>query len=78
MDAEEELAALCATYDDAVEVYRLSGSEEDKAKKDDLAAQVYAKRSALRQVRESQSLATTNGDGVARPAPVDSTTEVSR
>ncbi len=75
-EQELELARLGAAYEEAVEKFRSSQSDEDKAAKEDLAKQVVAKRQELRQARESEASAMTDGEGVAQPQPVDSSTEV--
>jgi hypothetical protein len=72
-EQELELAKLAAQYDEAVERFRGSGSDEDKDAKDALADQVVAKRQELRQARESDAAAMSNG---ANPAPVEAPTEV--
>ncbi len=72
-EQELELAKLSSAYEEAVEKFRSSQSAEDKAAKEDLAAQVVATRQALRQAREADAAAMGNG---ANPAPVDSSTEV--
>lgn len=76
-EAELEVARLAADYDAAVEKYRASGSDEDKATKDGLAEKLVAARVPLRQEREAQAVALENeGDGVARPESVGGTSGV--
>lgn len=79
-ERELELAKTAEAYDAAVETYRNSGSDEDKATKDELAEQVVALRRAIRLDREQQDAALasaeSNGDAVARPQPIDGTTGV--
>ncbi len=72
-EQELELAKLGAAYEEAVEKFRSSQADDDKAAKEDLAKQVVAVRQALRQAREADAAAMGNG---ANPAPVDGSTEV--
>ncbi len=75
-EQELELAKLSAQYEEAVEKFRASQADDDKAAKEDLARQVVEARQAMRVAREAEANAVTDGDGVAQPAPVDSSTEV--
>jgi hypothetical protein len=81
-EQELELAKLSEEYDVAVETYRDSGTDEDKATKDELAERVVAARQVLRQAREAEAAdldALNEGaDGVARPAPIDGTSGVNQ
>lgn len=61
-------------YDKALEAFRDDPSDKNRATKDKLAQDVVAERQAERQQREAE----VPGDGQARPAPVDSTSEVSQ
>jgi hypothetical protein len=74
--ADLEHAQMSETYDQAVEAYRKDPTDENKAKKDDLADQLVAKRQTARMHRDAATLAP--NDGVARPEAVEGSTEVNQ
>lgn len=76
--AEGELAQakVAEEYDQAVEAFRNDPSDENKAKKDDLAQKLVAARQAARVHRDAATLAP--NDGQARPEAVEGSTEVNQ
>lgn len=75
-EADLALAKVGEEYDAAVEAFRNDPSDENKAKKDDLANQVVAARQAQRAHRDAGTVP--SGDGVATPTNIDGSTEVNQ
>jgi hypothetical protein len=74
--ADLDQAQMSERYDQAVEAYRNDPSDENKAKKDDLANQLVEKRQAARMHRDAATLGP--NDGQARPEAVEGSTEVNQ
>ena len=74
--AESDLAQakVAEQYDQAVEAFRDDPSDENKAKKDQLAEELVAARKAARVHRDAATLAP--NDGQAVPEAVSGSTEV--
>ena len=73
-EAEQELrhAQLQEEYHAALDAVHAAPDDQDaKVRKDELAEQIVAVRQELRQQREAQAAALSDGEGVARPAPVE-------
>ncbi len=73
-EADLAYAKVAEQYDAAVEAFRNDPSDENKAKKDDLAEQVVEARKAARVHRDAATLGP--NDGQARPEAVQGSTEV--
>ena len=70
-------AELAAKYDEANDAYHENPSDEAREKRDALAKELQEARLASRTTRENEALALSDGDGVARPMPVEGGSEVS-
>jgi hypothetical protein len=66
-----------ARYNAVLEELQTAPTDELRAEKADLAGKIVAIRQAERLQREAQDLALTDGEGVAKPRPVEGSTEVS-
>jgi hypothetical protein len=70
-------AELAAKYDEANEAYHDKPSDKAREKRDAAAKELVEARQAGRTKRENEALALSDGDGVARPMPVEGGSEVS-
>lgn len=70
-------AELSAEYDKANDAYRENPTDKAREKRDALAKELVEARQAGRTKRESEALALSDGEGVARPMPVEGGSEVS-
>lgn len=70
-------AELSASYDAANDAYHENPTEESRAARDALAKELVEARQASRVTRENEALAQSDGEGVARPMPVEGGSEVS-
>lgn len=79
-NAEQELrlAQLTEEYQGVLgQAHEAPDDNDLKGRKDDLAQQIVELRQDMRQRREAQTAALSDGEGVAQPQPVEGGSEVS-